>query len=216
LRFDGSDFVKAQADNEADAEIVGMVSFLNGTNSFYLTQVGFVSDITTQVLVAGTLYYLDPMTAGLLTPTKPVTVGLVELPCFIAFTDSSGFFFTNVGTLVQSGSLFAWETITANQTLEVNKGYYVNGVGALNDLKLPPTCSSGDTVEIWDIGGNGFSVTQSAGQSIIAGTTTSTVGAVGNVASSALGNKLIINCYTANTGFIANIAQTAGGSIVVT
>ncbi len=216
VRFDGVDFVLAQADSEANAEIVGIVSNIADADTFWISQIGDVFSLTTGPYVAGTLYYLSPTNAGELTSVKPTTVGQVELPCFIARTTTSGYFFASVGTLIESGSLFAWETITANQTLEVNKGYYINGVGALNDLELPNTASSGDTFILWDIGGNGFTVTQGAGQSIIAGTLTSTIGVGGSIQSTALGNKLIINCFTADTDFICDVSMSAGASIIVT
>ncbi len=220
VRFDGVDFVLADNTSEPNSEVVGMVSSIINADQFYITQHGFVVDLTTiptegGVYSPGVLYYLSDI-PGELTSIKPVAVGDVELPCFIAYTDTDGFFFASVGTLIEAGSLFSWTEIDSNQMLEVNQGYYVNGVGALNDLLLPATASPGDTIEIWDIGGNGFTITQDIGQSIIVGTGATAVGIGGSIESTALGNKLIINCVTVNVDFICDISMSAGASIIVT
>lgn len=206
LRFNGTLFVDASADTEANAEVVGMVSYINNMDSFYLTQEGFVSGITTQVFVPGTLYYLDPnpLNAGLLTATKPSTVGQIELPCFVAYTADSGFFFANVGDLIQSGSLFNWTVVNANTPMVVNNGYLVNG-GASIDLTLPLTASVGDIIRVATLGTNGVSILQNAGQSINLVDLDTTVGVGGRldllVTNAVLQGSLELLCTVADTNF---------------
>lgn len=108
-----------------------------------------------------------------------------------------------------------WKVIAANQTLVANEGYFVNGVGALNALLLPATMNVGDEIILIDIGGNGFTVTQNALQSIIVGTSTTTVGLGGSVESTALGNKITILCFATDADFVANVISS-GASIIVT
>ena len=46
-----------------------------------------------------------------------------------------------------------WSVITANQTLAVDNGYFVNGVGALNALALPAAAAVGKPISVIDVGG---------------------------------------------------------------
>ena len=153
VRYDGVAFVLAQADNEPNAEIVGMVSNVQDANSFYLTQVGYIFNIASAPVnpggayIPGSLYYLSETNPGALTATKPTTVGQVELPCFIAYTATTGFFFANVGTLIDSGSVFQWNAINSDQTLLVNNGYIVEAAAPLS-LDLPSTAAIGDTIKV--------------------------------------------------------------------
>jgi hypothetical protein len=203
VRFDGATWDLAQADTLAHSESVGMVSYIDSPDTFRVTQAGFVTGITTGPYVPGDLYYLDTAIAGNIVTTRPSTVGQVIIPLFIAFTATSGFFFNNGAQIVQAGALFAWNTIVADQTLAVNNGYFVNGVGSL-DLLLPPVCSSGDTIIVWDVGGNGYTITQGAGQSVLMGTSSTTVGVGGSIVSVTQGNKLELVCNIANTNFVGD------------
>lgn len=98
VRFDGTDYVKAQADTAENAEVVGMVSEVADANNFTLAVVGKVEGLSS--LVAGTVYFLDPDTAGALTDTEPTTIGQVSKPLFIADSSSSGFLFNFRGEQV--------------------------------------------------------------------------------------------------------------------
>lgn len=208
LTFDGTDFIYAQADTELKAELVGMVSDISDANYFYLSQMGFISDIPATSFdpavapTPGVIYYLSPTAAGKLTATKPTTVGQVELPCFLAYTTTSGFFFSSVGTLIESGSLFNYSVVAVNTAMGVNQGYIVNG-GASIDLLLPAASSVGDRIEIATLGTNGCVITQGAGQSLNIVDDTSTVGAGGTttlqVTNGVLSGSLILICETANT-----------------
>ncbi len=189
LRFNGTIFVTAQADSETNSEVVGMVSSIGDANTFWITQVGYVPALTTGPYVAGTLYYLSPTNPGELTATKPTAAGQVELPCFIAYTTTSGYFFSGVGDLITSGPLFAWTVVTINTNMSVNQGYIVNGGGSIN-LLLPATSVIGDIIEIATLGTNGCVVTQGAGQSLNIVDVTSTVGAGGTTTLQTTGGVL--------------------------
>lgn len=224
VRFDGTNYVGSQADSASNAVVIGMVSTIKTANlEFYITQAGFVYGLTASpvnpggAFVPGTLYYLSPTNAGKLTATVPIAPD-VAVPVYVAITATSGYFLGNYGSVSGGGggSGFTWNVITANQTLAVNNGYFVNGVGALNNLLLPASAAVGDTISIWDVGGNGFTVTQGAGQSAIVGTSTTTVGVGGSIQSTAKGNRIDLINWTANTGFAADIAMSAGASIIVT
>jgi hypothetical protein len=194
IGFNGTNWFLAKSDNLTDAQSIGMVSLVVSADIFVLCQGGYVSNIV-QTLVAGTLYYLSGGTSGALSSTP----GSVILPLIYADTSSSGYFLNSYAQ-AQGGEFF-WSLITASQTLGINQGYFVNGGSSIN-LLLPPSCAVGSTIEIWDIGGNGFTITQGTGQSILVGASFTTVTS-GSVVSTILGNRLQIVCYVANTGFSA-------------
>src|SRR5260221_559055 len=72
-------YIYAIADNLADCQGTMMVSFLVDADNFVATQVGYVSNITSQTIVAGNRYYLSASVLNTLTTTSPSTVGEVIL-----------------------------------------------------------------------------------------------------------------------------------------
>lgn len=93
VKFDGVNFVEAQADSLNNGSGVYMISSIPDGNTFYITQNGFVANITRQVYVAGTPYFLSSASAGELTSTQP-TGNNVVVPCFFAYSADSGFFYS--------------------------------------------------------------------------------------------------------------------------
>jgi hypothetical protein len=184
-----------------------IVSSVPDVNSFYFTQVGFVNNLPHDELgnplVAGSIYYVSATTAGKYTPVAPTSTGDVFFPCLIAITATSGLFSGGYGNTIGSFTGFNWITIVAGQTLVPNQGLYVNAPGPIN-LALPTNAVEGDTYKIWDIGGNGFTITQAAGQSIEVGINTSTVGVAGNIVSTRKGNLITIVCLAGPNAFIAD------------
>lgn len=101
VRLDGTDYIKAQANSEANAEAVGIVSEVADVDNFTLCVGGYIS--TLSGLTAGSVYYLDDDTAGLLTLTEPPDVGDVSKPLLIADTTTSGWIFNMRGFINSSG-----------------------------------------------------------------------------------------------------------------
>jgi hypothetical protein len=95
VRLSAGSFVEALADTEANAQVVGMVSGVADADHIFVMQEGFISDLSG--LVANTLYYLSPSSSGDLTSTIPTGGTQAVLPCFIAYTTTSGYFFGSVG-----------------------------------------------------------------------------------------------------------------------
>lgn len=100
--------------------------------------------------------------------------------------------------ITATGASLTWTVIAANQTLAVDHGYICGGGGTLS-LALPATSAVGDIIEITLDGSTGWIVTQGAGQQIRLGSSTTTLGAGGNLASTAEGDTLRMVCRTANT-----------------
>ncbi len=108
------------------------------------------------------------------------------------------------------GSSFTWNSITASQTMVSNNGYLVAS-GTLS-LALPTTSAVGDEIEVVIAAGTSWTITQAAGQSVVVGNITSTVGVSGSVASNT-GQTISLVCSVANTkwnayGLVGNLSVT--------
>ncbi len=101
VRFNGTNYVKAQANSAANAEVVGIVSAVAGVNNFTLTVIGQVTGLSG--LTAGTTYFLSPSSSGALTATEPSSTGQVSKPLLIAYTTTDGYFFDWRGEVLTPG-----------------------------------------------------------------------------------------------------------------
>lgn len=199
----------AQADSLANSQGACMVSYVIDANTFVVTQEGYVPNIVDAAITSipftdGVELYLDPVNPGQLTNVAPAGVGQVLLPCFVADSTSSGYFFGGTGDLIQSGTIFAWSTKIANATMAIQNGYLVNGAGSI-DLLLPAASVVGDVVKVATLGVNGVRITQAAGQYINIVDSTSTVGVGGRLDLSPSGGVLSgsveLLCTVANLGW---------------
>lgn len=146
-------YILAQANSLNDCQGCMMVSFIIDANNFVATQIGYVSVITSQTFTAGVQYFLNPSASPQLISTAPSTVGNVLLPCFTADTTTSGFFFGGYGTLIQSGSVFSWQTAGIDTNMGSNQGWFTSSGGTLN-MTLPSTAAIGDVVKLSNLAGN--------------------------------------------------------------
>ena len=96
--YTGSAYALARADIAATAEVIGIVSTVSNANAFTITTEGYVIGLTG--LTAGSVYFLSPSSAGLLTTTEPSTVGQVSKPLLIADSTTSGYFFNFRGEII--------------------------------------------------------------------------------------------------------------------
>ena len=70
IRNNGADtYTKAKADSVADAEVVGIVTTVTDADNFTYTTEGIVTS-RVPVATAGTVYFIDPSTAGALNATE--------------------------------------------------------------------------------------------------------------------------------------------------
>lgn len=98
VRLSGTNYVKAQANSVANAEVAGIVSAVADANNFTLHYGGRITGLSG--LSAATVYFLDDDTAGLLTSTEPPDVGDVSKPVLIADSTTTGYFFNFRGIVV--------------------------------------------------------------------------------------------------------------------
>jgi hypothetical protein len=116
----------------------------------------------------------------------------------------------NTITITVSGSGMTWSTISANQTLAVDNGYFCTGGAALS-LALPAVSAVGDMITVVLDGSTSWTITQpNAATRIRIGNSQTTLGVGGSLASTAQGDTVTLVCETANarwavTSFVGNI-----------
>jgi len=108
---------------------------------------------------------------------------------------------------------FSWTVVTGtSQAMLPNNGYIANNAGLVS-MSLPATSAVGDEIDIIGKGAGGWKVTQGAGQSIVFGSSTTTVGAGGSLASTNAKDSFYMICTVANLEW--TIASGPQGNITV-
>ena len=176
-----------------------IVSIVPDANSFYVTQTGWVNNLTGPYTV-GIQYYLSPTSAGNLTATKPTTAGQVLFPCFVPDSATSGFFYGGSGELITSGAFSNWHVNNTNETMVANDGYAI--IGAVTVSKaIPAVFAPGDefAVMLHDPAPAAFIITMPGAVTVFdvgAGISTT---AGGTISSTVQGNTIIMVGMRANT-----------------
>jgi len=194
--FKTATYVLAQADSLRNSAGCMIVSIIPDANSFYATQTGWVNNLTDGPYTTGLQYYLSPSAAGMLTATPPNTI---VLPCFVADTPTSGYFFGGSG-LQFSNELFTWSSTNINTQMVSNHGYFVD---ANVTMTLPLVAGVGEIIEVAGQDVNGFTIAQNAvpAQFIIVPGGTTTMGALGSIEFTQGGSTCRLVCLIANTAW---------------
>jgi hypothetical protein len=117
-------------------------------------------------------------TSQAIAATDATKIGLSSFNSSDFSVDANGFV-----SIISSG--FTWNNVTgASATLAAENGYQANNAGLVT-LTLPTTASStfGDTIKIMGLGAGGWTIAQLAGQQIQFGSSGTTVGVGGSLAS---------------------------------
>ncbi len=132
---------------------------------------------------------------------------------------TSGFVLTSNGSSALpsfqavSSPGITWSVITADQNAAVNNGYICNKVGLLT-LTLPATAAVGTIIEVSGMNNaTGWLVAQNALQQIFFGTSSTTIGTGGSLASSNIYDSVRLICNVANTSWI--VLSSIGNITVV-
>lgn len=144
-----------------------------------------------------------PVVTALATDGQLIIGSTAGAPAAATLTAGTGITITNASnsiTVAVTGGGNTWSSITANQTLVVNNGYFVTS-GTLS-LALPAAAVVGDTIYVVLRGGTSYSITQASGQQIFFGNTNTTSGAGGSLASSAAGDSIRMVCSATNTTWV--------------
>lgn len=101
VRFDGANYVKAQANSVVNAEVVGIVERVDGNDFILVRNGGLLRGVSG--LGSGTVYFLSEDVAGAITTTEPTADGQVSKPVLIGLTDAKGLVMNYRGVLIESG-----------------------------------------------------------------------------------------------------------------
>lgn len=124
----------------------------------------------------------------------------------LSFVAGSGITISQSGATIvisSSGSGLGWVEVTGtSQAMAVNTGYVANNAGLVT-LSLPTSSSFGDVINIAGKGAGGFAISQAAGQTIHIGSSATTVGVGGSLASTDQFDSIQLLCIVANTTWTA-------------
>ena len=123
-------------------------------------------------------------------------------PVLATITASTGVSITNGAgsiTIAATGAGMATVEVTGtSQSMAVDTFYIANNAGLVT-LTLPTTSALGSIIEIAGKGAGGWKIAQNSGQQIYLGSTATTSGIGGSLASSNFADTIKIRCITANT-----------------
>lgn len=111
------------------------------------------------------------------------------------------------------GAGITWNTVSGtSQTAAINNGYITNNAGLVT-VTLPSTAAVGSIVEVGGQGAGGWKVAQAASVLINFGSSVTTTGTGGSLASTNQFDAIRLLCITANTGWL--VLSSIGNITVV-
>lgn len=151
------------------------------------------------------------------TATYPVTTTVNQILYSSSANVVAGITVANSGRLVTSaagvpsvsttGGLIAENEVTGTSaTVAINNGYIPNNVGLVT-LTLPTTAAVGTCFSVQGSGSGGWIIAQNANQILHVGSSPSTTGVTGSVASSNRYDAVLFKCIVANLEWAASGVQ---------
>lgn len=206
LYLDGTTYTLAIANSTTAAEVVGVVAAIEDADNFYLITSGLLTTIPSPpgALTPGAVGWLSDTTPGLVTETKPTTVGYVEKPVWVAATTTTAYVYQERGKIIPEAAFipFGYVSVDANSELTSETGYITNGVGTLT-LTIPASPDVGDYFIVQgSSAGNGWIVQCSGSQVLNFGTASTTAG--GTLSSTENNDAVWIVCVATDTFEVAN------------
>lgn len=117
-------------------------------------------------------------------------------------------------TITSTGGGLDWiEIIVVGPTSLVADTGYVTNNAATVELLLPLTCAFGSVLHVVNKGAGGWQINQNAGQQILVGSSSTTVGVGGNLNSSSVGDSIEFVCITADTTWRVYSSE---GNLIIT
>lgn len=138
---------------------------------------------------------------------------------FPATAGTSGNVLTSDGTNWSSAAPAAggmtWSVITADQNITVGNGYICNKAGLLT-LTLPASPTAGNLFAVTGINtATGWKIAQNANQQIFIGTSSTTIGAGGSLASINIRDSVELVCVVGGASAVWNVISSVGNITVV-
>lgn len=156
-----------------------------------------------------------PTWVGAMTNGQLIIGSTGATPVATTLTPGTGISITNGAgsiTITNTGASSNWTDVSGtSQAMAVDNRYAANNAGLVT-LTLPATANPGDFVEIYGKGAGGWLIAQNAGQTIHLGSSATTAGAGGSLASTNQWDNIYIVCVTANTTWSARAPE---GNITV-
>lgn len=212
LRADGTNWVASTA-TFADTYAVSTLLYASSSNA-----VSGLATANSAVLVttsAGVPVYSGTMTNGQLiignTSGTP-TAATITAGAGIAITNGTGTI-----TIAAVDAAATWTVVTgASASMNSNNGYISNNAGVVT-LTLPLVTNSnvGDVIEVAGLGAGGWKIAQNATQLIHLGSSVTTTGVGGSLASTNAFDSIKIVCAVAGTTWLVVGAPQSSGITVV-
>lgn len=101
VRFNGSVWVRSQADQDDNSDVYGIVTLVSNASSFTITTSGLVTVLSG--LTSSVPYYLDPAVPGGFTQTPPDVAGYVSKPILLSISSTSALFVNMRGLIIPPG-----------------------------------------------------------------------------------------------------------------
>jgi hypothetical protein len=151
----------------------------------------------------------NQMQSLILTPhyqtSAPVTSADIELPQLGA---NQTWAMNSSATQIEAvdfssgASSGTWVSTSISLTINPGTNYYTVSPGGTIAFALPTTIPAGTVIRIAGFGATGWTITQGAGQQIFKGSTNTTLGAGGSLASTNARDVIELLCVVANTTFV--------------
>ena len=169
-------------------------------------------------IVANVAYWIQ-MNSGsvdITTIHTPDGTDVMAVAGVVNFLNGAGMTITGSGnniTFNSAGGGVEWNDVTGTtQELAAGQAYVANNGGQIG-FSLPETAAFGDFYIIAGYGAGGWTLQQNAGQSVILGNQTTTVGVAGTLTSTLPSDSVQIVCVVADTVF--KVLEWAGNITVV-
>lgn len=130
-------------------------------------------------------------------------------PAAATLTQGTGITITNSSggiTIAATATGVSWNVVTTNQNMVAENGYIANSGSGLT-FTLPTTASVGTALAAMNYNTGGWTIAQNASQNIRYGSSITTTGAGGSLASTAQGDSIYLICVVANTSWIVLNSQ---------
>lgn len=147
-----------------------------------------------------------------------VVIGSATTPAAATLTAGTGISISNGNnsiTINATGGGFTWTDVTGTSaTMAVNNGYLADNAGLVT-LTLPATAVQFSSLAIVGKGAGGWKIAQNASQQILFGSTSTTSGVTGNLASTNANDVVYLLATTGGSSTVWTVVQSIGNITVV-
>lgn len=157
-----------------------------------------------------------PVMTALATDGQLIIGSTAGAPAAATLTAGTGIGIANAGnsiTISNTGATFTWNDVTGTtDDFVADNGYIANNAGLVT-ITLPATATVGDSFKITGLGAGGWKIAQNASQLIHMGSSVTTTGTGGSLASTNQYDSLEFVCVVTNTTY--NVINSVGNITIV-